>query len=416
MSQLPVSVLDILRRDLRLFRGLYEETWRRQGSPPSGLGGLSDLSELDQVFAGARPFRGALLKPLSAFSNLLSSGSAPPGLSSLNLGDAWGALGEVLAEKGAARWRFDPALTPRTATELGLDRAGTGLDETQRENRDGWERHASENARFVLAALERAPRGGTAVLVGAARAHDLPLSELVSHFAHVVIVDVCEVEDIRAGVARAIRDPALLERTTLERFDLTGSYNQFVTDIGGIVARAQDEAEAERNVDEYVSSYDVPADAVRLCESRTEPDFALSSMVLTQLGLPYKAFTARAFRARGFDAARVHDGVLDASLSALSCRVEQHHVAALLRLPKVAVLSSDVREGPVTVGPRGELVGLEPPRSQLAVKRLADRIPSRVEPLATTAWNWLRVVPRRPGARGSLMSVEGVVLGRQERG
>jgi hypothetical protein len=407
-----MTPLETLRRDLQRFRQLYQETLRQQGSPASGKQGLADLDGLLAVFAGERPFRGELLKPLSAFSNLLASGSLSQELSGSTFGDACDALGEVLAAKGASRWRFEPNVTKRVAAELGLDRAGKGLDQTQRENQSGWQRHASENGRFILSALDGAASGGTAVLVGAARAHDLPLAEIVRHFERVVIVDVCDVADTRSGIARVLSDPALLERITVERFDLTGSYGQFVADVGAVVSRAKSEAEAEREVDELVSAYDVPSHAVRLCGTEVEPDFALSSMVLTQLGLPYKAFVSRAFRARGFGPERAREGILAESLSALSCRVEQQHIAALLRIPKRAVLTSDVREGAVTLGPNAVLVPLEKPRSQLGVRCLTDRIPSRIKPLAHAAWDWLRVAPKRPGAPGSLMNVEGVALER----
>jgi hypothetical protein len=325
-------------------------------------------------------------------------------------------LGELLASQGKGRWRFDPGLTKRVAGELGLDRTGKGLDQTERENRPGWDRHASENVRFVLTALEQVPHPGTAVVLGATRSHDLPLADIVARFERVIIVDVTREDDTRANAARAVVRPELLERISVERFDLTGSYNQFVSDVSALVSRATTASDAERAIDELVSEYDVPADSVRLTAADVEPDLAISSMVLSQLGLPYKAFVARAFRARGFGPERVREGILEQSLAALACRVEQHHIGALLRIPKQAVLTSDVREVAVTLGPQGDLVALGAPRSQLAVRYLTDRIPSRVTPRAEAAWEWLRIVPKRPGAEGSLMSVEGVVLERQNAG
>jgi hypothetical protein len=404
--------VETLRHNLQLFRAMCEDRLRREGVSPQGVRSVADLVALEDVLAGGQPFRGELFGPLSSFANLCASGNLPGAFSPANLGDACVALGAVLASKGLGRWRFEPALTKRSAEKLGFERVGGGLDRMQRENRSGWEAHASDNASFIRWALERVPHPGTAVVVGAARSHDLPLGELAARFEKVIVVDVCEPADTRAGVKRAIADASALERVAIERFDLTGSYNQFVADAGAIVARAGSEGDAERELDDLVSAYDVDERDVRLCREDVEPDFAVSSMVLTQLGLPYKAFVGRAFRARGFDPERVRAGILGDSLTALSCRVEQQHIAALLRLPKLSVLTSDVREGPVTLRPTGEVVALAPSQSQLSVPTLSDRVPSGVTPLARGEWDWLRVVPRRPGAPGSLMNVEGLVFAR----
>jgi hypothetical protein len=324
------------------------------------------------------------------------SGRLPDGFTRLNFGDACQALGQVLESKGAERWRFDPHVSKRTVTRLGLDGNGRGLDRLQRENRIGWEEHARESRRFILSAMERADATNLAVVVGGARAYDVPLEEIVRRFARVIIVDVC--------------DDVSPTGPSVERFDLTGTYNQFVADVGAIVARSQNESDAERDVDELVSSYDVPARAVRLCSEEVEPDFVVSSMVLTQLGVPFKSYVARAFHERGFDAKRIAEGSLGPSLSALACRIEQHHVAALLRVPKLAVLTSDVSETSVTLDPLGHFVRVGASRTQLSVENLTDRIPSGHEPIAHNAWNWLRIVPKRPGAPGASMSVEGLVF------
>jgi hypothetical protein len=385
---------------------------RSEGSSPKGLQTVADIEELWAVFSGARPFRGRLFGMLSGFANMLASGTLPPEFSRTNFGDACAALGEVAASKGLARWRFDPALSDDAADQLGVDRAGAGLDKTQSENQRGWQRHAAENTRFILAAINRVPSRQTAVVVGGARSHDLPLAEIAARFERVVIVDVCQAESSRENAARAIADHAALARVVVERFDLTGCYNQFVADVGAVVASAANETDAEREIDDLVSAYDVAPDIVGLCGADVEPDFAVSSMVLTQLGLPFKPFVEAAFRTRGFRPERVREGSLGDTLSALACRVEQNHISALLRVPELAVLSSDVRETPVTLGPTGELLPVGPPRSQLAVRSLSGRVPSGVVPLAQAAWDWLRVVPKHTGTTGSLMNVESVVLAR----
>jgi hypothetical protein len=406
-----MSELHAFRTNLRLFRELCEETMRVSGTSPKGLRGVADLRALEAVYAAEVPFRGELLQPLSAFSNLLISGRLPSVFTPLDLGDALGALGEVLASKGAGKWRFDPDVSKRTGARLAIDRMGRGLDRLRRENEIGWEGHARENARFIVSAMDRCPRTDAAVIVGGARAYDVPLAEIARRFARVIVVDICDENDVRNGIRRAVSDPALLTRISVERFDLTGVYNQFVADVASVVARAQSEHEAERRVDELVSSYDVPTEAVRLCRAPIDPDFAVSSMVLTQLGLPFQSFTGRVFQERGFRAERTKSGMLEQSLWAFASRLEQHHIGALLRIPRLAALTSDVSERAVTLGARGEIVGVGEPRTQLSVESLVDRIPRAAAPIAHGSWDWLRIVPKRPGAPGASMSVEGLVLG-----
>jgi hypothetical protein len=328
------------------------------------------------------------------------------------LGDACVALGQLLEARGSARWRFDPDLQPDTAEQLGLERASTGLDRTQSENQWGWRRHARDNVRFILDALEHVPRTSTAVIVGATRSFDLPLATIAARFERVILVDICAADETRANVVTTIADPAARARVSVECFDLTGTYNQFASEVRAIVSGASSEDDAERAIDLFVSSYDVPERAVRLCNAEVEPDLAISSMVLTQLGIPFGPFVANAFRARGFRPERVQKGILKESVAVFSSRIEQHHIAALLRVPRLAVLSSDVSQSVVGVGPAPELVLLEPPRLQLGVPSLSGRIPSAVKPLMSGAWDWLRVVPTQSGAPGALMNVEGVVFQR----
>ena len=118
-----MSCLGAFRTNLRMFRELCESTMRQSGPSPKGLRGVAELQALEALYAGERPFRGDLLKPLSAFCNLLVSGQLPGAFTRLNLGDACGALGEVLESRSTRRWRFDPDLSKRTAARLGLDPA-----------------------------------------------------------------------------------------------------------------------------------------------------------------------------------------------------------------------------------------------------------------------------------------------------
>jgi hypothetical protein len=392
-----------------MFRTLCEDTIKKGGSTPLGAKGVESLLALEDVLAGKRRFDGALLKPLAAFSHLLSSGQLPPGFAQLNFGDAILAVSEVMAHD-SPRWPFDPALGPPVAAKLGFDAVIAGIDRLEQENRAGWKQHADANAKFILDAALRAPRHDLVVICGGARAYDVPLGELAERFERIVVTDVSA-----AAAEQTVRDrvpQARRARVRVELFDLTGSYNRFVAGVDAALGQAKTVSEAERELAELCSSYDTPASAARLSSIVAQADLAVSSMVLSQLGVGYKAYMTDRFAQRGWDRARVKSAPLEPALSTLGSLVEQHHIAALLAHSQLAVITSDVSASVTVARPDGSIEKKGEPQEQLSVEALCDRIPGRAEIVADASWEWPRVVASKK-AVGMTMRVDAIVMRRR---
>jgi hypothetical protein len=398
-----------LEKSVRMFRTMCEDTIRKGGSTPLGAKGVESLLALEDVLASKRRFDGALLKPLAAFAHLLSSGQLPPGFARLNLGDAIMAVSEVTAHE-APRWSFDPALAPTVAARLGYDDVISGIDRLELENRAGWKQHGEANARFILAAADRVPRRDLVVIAGGARCYDVPLAELAERFERVVVTDVCAgaaEEMVRERVSESRR-----ARVRTELFDLTGSYNQFVSGVDAAVERAKNIGEAERAIVELCGTFDTPSSAARLSSETAEADLAVSSMVLSQLGVAYKSYVAQRFAERGFAREKVKQPPLELALSALGSMVEQHHIAALLAQSKLAVLTSDVSASALVARSDGSIEPKGEPQEQLSVDALCDRIPGRTEIVADASWEWPRVLPDRK-TTGMTMRVDAITMRRR---
>jgi hypothetical protein len=398
-----------LEKSVRMFRTMCEETIRRGGSTPLGAQGVQALTMLEDVLAGKRRFDGSLLKPLAAFAHLLSSGQLPPGFARCNLGDALLAVGEVSAHEPPT-WPFDPGLAPATAARLGFDAVIAGIDRLELENRTGWSEHGAASTKFILAAVELAPGRNRVIVAGGARAYDVPLAPLAEMFEQVVVTDVC-LEAAEENVRQRVGDKRRA-RVKVDRFDLTGSYNQFVATVDAVLAAARDVASAERALVDRITAYDAPSGAARLSGETGEADLAISSMVLSQLGVAYKAYVERCFGERGWDRARVKRSPLEPALSTLGALVEQHHIAALLDGARLAVLTSDVSAQSMVRRPDGSLEPHGQTEEQLSVEALVDRIPGRTEIIADTSWEWPRVEPE-PGRAGMTMRVDAIAMRRR---
>jgi hypothetical protein len=398
-----------LEKSVRMFRTLCEDTIKKGGSTPLGARGVDSLFALEDVLSGKRRFDGALLKPLAAFSHLLSSGQLPPGFARLNFGDAVLAVSEAMAHD-SPRWPFDPALDPAVASKLGFDAVIAGIDRLEQENRAGWKQHGDANAKFILNAALRAPRHDLVVICGGARAYDVPLAELAERFERVVVTDVS-----MAAAEQTVRDrvpEARRSRVRVELFDLTGSYNRFVSSVDAALGQAKTMSDAERALLELVGSYDTAPSAARLSSVAAQADLAVSSMVLSQLGVGFKAYVTERFAARGWDRGRVKSAPLEPALSTLASLVEQHHIAALLTHAQLAVITSDVSASVTVAHPDGSVERKGDPQEQLSVDALCDRIPGRTEIIADASWDWPRVMADKK-AVGMTMRVDAIAVRRR---
>lgn len=387
------------QKSVRLFHKFSEETARRRGGAPAARDGIVQLEALGAVLKAERFFSADLLEPLAAFTSLLQSSQLPPEFGDYSFADALLAIEEAHAEKrqnDEQRWEFDGEVPDEAASIAARfaplpSEPATGV-------------HAQELSRFVLDAASQA-EPGSLLVVGALAEPALPLDELCQRFARVTLsdLDLARLEElVRRRVPEALR-----ERVKLERYDVTGCAVAFQRAVQARVESASSAAHAEQALVELLQSYDVGGGSAGLSAKEEKPDLALSAMLLPQLGRGFRACVEQALAQRGFSAGPT---LMD-ELALLGIWLQQHHVSALLRRAKAAILVSGVSEVTLRSAPNGKKSAVGEPRDLLGVERLVERLPQTVEPRAEHSWEAPGPVDSRPGSENlSLLTLVEAVL------
>lgn len=369
------------QKSVRMFHKFSEETMRRRGGDPAGRESIAALAALEAVLKGERPFTAELREPLAAFTNLLQSSQLPPEFGDYSLGDALLAIEEAQADRRQGEpqhWEFEP--------DVGDEAAAALVGFWQPPAAPAPSMHADALRRFVLEAADAVdPR--SVLVVGALREPAVPIAELCQRFERVTLNDL-DLPALEERVRRVVPEP-LRAKVSVERYDPTGSYAAFASGVKSALEAAETQADAERALVELLESYDVGARSAGLSSREEQPDLAISAQVLPELGRgPPRALDA-AFSGRGFDAARL-DAPLSSALALFGCLLEQHHVQALLRRAKSAVLISAVSEVTLRQLPNGKDVAASEPRDLLSVERLVERLPTSADVKAEQSWEWRR--------------------------
>lgn len=389
------------QKSVRMFHKFSEETMRRRGGDPVGREGVVALAALEAVLKGERLFDGSLLEPLAAFTNLLQSSQLPPDFGDYSLGDALLAIEEAHAElrqNVEQHWEFSPQLSDEQAAAL-ADFVPPAATPTAGE-------HATKLRRFVLDAAQSV-EPSSALVVSALASPDLPLAELAARFERLTLsdLDLPRLEALRRTIAEPHQS-----RVKLERYDVTGSYTAFVAGAKAAVDGASSLAEAERALGALLESYDVGAGSAGLSAAEEKPSLAISAMLLPELGRGYGACISAALTARGWDGEAVNRAPLLPALTLLRCLVVQHHIHALLRRAKSAVLISPVSTVKLRTGPGGKATPIAEPTDLLSVERLVERLPETADVKAEQSWEWRQ--DRAPGTeqQSTLTLVEAVLV------
>jgi hypothetical protein len=390
------------QKSVRMFHKFSEETMRRRGGDQVGRESIVKLAAIESVLKAERLFDASLLEPLAAFTNLLQSSQLPPDFGDYSFGDALLAIEEShteLRQSAEQRWEFEPELDDEAAASLaGFAPAKVAPSAPE---------HAGKLRRFVLDATQQV-EPGAALVVGALACPDLPLAELAARFERLTLsdLDLPRLEElVRATIPELHR-----ERVKLERYDLTGSYVAFAQGVKDTVNGAGGPAQAEQALLSLLESYDVGAGSAGLSVAEGKPDLAISAMVLTELGCGFAPYIGSALSARGWDPDAAYRPPLRSSLELFRCLLVQHHIHALLRRAKAAVLVSAVSEVELRSGPGGKAAPAGEPVDLLFVERLEERLPEIAEIKAEQSWEWRQ--DRQVGAekRSLLTLVEAVLV------
>ncbi len=385
-----------------MFHKFSDETMRRRSGDPAGREGVEALAAIESALKAERLFDGTLLEPLAAFTNLLQSAQLPPDFGDYSLGDALLALEEAHAElrqSAEQRWEFAPELTDEEAATL--------VDFTPPAATPATGEHATKLSQFILdAAQHSAPE--SALVVGALSTPELPFAELAARFGRLTLSDL-DLPRLEQLVRRAIPEQHR-GRVKLERYDVTGSYAAFAAGAKAAVGSASTSAEAEQALVSLLESYDVGAASAGLSVAEEKPSLAISAMLLSELGRGYAACISALLAARGWDGQAVSRAPLAPALTFLSCLVEQHHIHALLRRAKSAVLVSAVSTVQLRSGSGTKPAPVGEPTDLLCVERLIERLPEIAEVKAEQSWEWRQDRPAGDEKPSLLTLVEAVLV------
>lgn len=370
----------------------------------------AQLVALARAFAGQEPWSFELYRPLCAFGYALSRLDLPDLPAVLSFGDVMQALDDLQRATNDP-WQTHTAVATSTFEELGYESTSAGITRVRDSNTAAWREHGLNNKEFLLRAAELA--GGTrAVVIGAGKIYDIPLRKLAARFEQLVLVDI-DAGALAASVKQAGLEPALLERLSLLQADVTGINDSFMEKARAALALA-----GEDNVHtallELLHSYrlEEPPD-IFIDGAARAPDFACSSMVLSQLATPLTRYVQQRFAARFPQSQRAQADEFQIALGQFAHRVQQDHVRALLKVAPRVALSSDVTDRYTALDEHGNMMQavarlplLGAPVLEALVPRLRARSVLRAE------WEWRHVIPTRSKPRGRTVQVNGVLFER----
>ncbi len=386
------------QKSVRMFHKFSEETTRRRGGDQSAREGIAHLAAIEAVLKGERAFGPELLQPLAAFTNLLQSSQLPPDFGDYSFGDALLAVEAAQQERRQNEpqvWEFEGESSPEAATKLQRFSASVNAERPTE--------HASKLRRFVLDAAQTV-EAGSLLIVGALAEPSLPLAELCARFARVTLNDL-DLQALEERVRASVPEPHR-ERVKLERYDPTGSYAAFTQAVDERVSAASGPADAQERLSSLLQSYDVSAGSAGVSAVEEKPNLAISAMLLSRLGEGLPAYVAAALDARGWS---LSASVL-AELELFRCLLAQHHIHALLRRARAAVLISAVSEVDVESLPNGKKSARGEPRDLLGVERLEERLPEIAEIKAEASWELAVAHPNGKEKLSLLTLVEAVLV------
>lgn len=371
---------------------------RRRGGDQAGRESLAHLAAIESVLKAERLMSPELLEPLAAFTNLLQSAQLPPDFGDFSFGDALLAIEEAQGElrrNAPQHWEFEGEVTEAAAGALAA-LAPSPAEPPAAE-------HANQLRRFVLDAADTV-QPGSLLVVGALAEPALPLAELCARFDRVTLSDL-DLSRLEGLVRQAVPEE-LRARVKLERYDVTGSAATFAGAVSSRVAAATSAASAEEALVSLLQSYDVSAGSAGLSASQDKPNLAVSAMLLSRLGEGFGPLMSAALATRGFRSG----APLAAQLTLFRSYLVQHHIHALLRRAKAAVLVTAVSEVELQTLPSGKKDAVSEPRDLLGVERLEERLPEIAEIKAEHSWELARPLEGSSENRSVLTLVEALLV------
>jgi hypothetical protein len=366
---------------------------------------------LERAFRGAEPWSFEQYQHLRFFAHALSRLDLPDLPARLSFGDILDALDE-LRSAAVAAWPTHAAVMDSTLGELGYTSTSAGITRIRDANKASWREHAANNKQFVLRAAERAA-GSRAVVVGAGKLYDIPLRQLAERFEQLLLVDI-DAAAMAESVEQVGLPPSLRERLSLFQADVTGINDVFIERARAALSLTG-EIEVYTALLELLRAYRVDEPPRLLPESAAAgpPDFASSSMVLSQLAAPLTQYVQAQFARRFPASERTQALEFQVALGQFTHRVQHAHVRSLLAVAPLVALSSDIAEQYVGLDAQGNVREGAEFMALIGASSLAALVPrQQARVVLGHEWQWRHVVPTRSKPHGRTVLVAGVAAER----
>ncbi len=371
----------------------YVEVVPRIKQPPVSL---AQAEHLRAVLSGSQPRTDEDFELLVNFArSMYRVGQLDPNTPQINLGDVLTAVA-LLPQAGELPWTFDTRIDADAFAKLHFRETSLGLADTRRKNREGWKSHAQKNRAFIEAVAHQTQRRGSAVVLGAGHAFDLPLAQLAKTFDRLILIDI-DGEALNTTVRGVLKDPGLRARTELRVLDLTGINGQFVRRIDEAVAEAENAGAARDRIEALCWNYRLLPP--RLLAEEEPADLLVSSCVLSQVSWPHRVYARRVYERR-FGSLR---GPLELRwarhFTYLELRLQQDHLTSLVGVAEHVALTSDVVSNTTALDAAGVECRIGRPIPILGVPSLLERVPQlfRVERHASWLWGFAKVTRTENG-------------------
>ncbi len=371
----------------------YLEVVPRIKQPPVSL---AQTEHLRAVLAGSRARTEEDLELFVTFAQAMYRvGQMDASTPQLNLGDVLTTLA-LVPHPGEVPWTYDTRIDADAFAKLRFHETSSGLADTRRKNRKGWEAHAKKNRAFIEDVVRQTQGREVAVVLGAGHAFDLPLVELARKFEKLVLVDI-DAEALNATVRGVLKDPGLRARAELRLLDLTGVNGQFVQRVDEAVAAADNAVEARDRIEALCWTYRIAPP--RLLPQEEHADLLVSSCVLSQVSWPHRVYARRVYEQRF--------GALPSALelrwarhfTSLELRLQQDHLTSLAGVAEQVALTSDVVSHSTVLDTSGVECRSGRPIPILGAQSLLERVPKlfQVEHHASWLWGFAKVARTRGG-------------------
>ena len=267
-------------------------------------------------------------------------------------------------------------------------------------------RHEAESRRMIFQAAE-AVEPGRVIVLGGGACSEIPLAELAARFQLVTLNDI-QRDAVEPALGRLPAEAR--NKVDVQIADLSGVTDVVLEKLRGAVHDAGDADDAIARMSQVVAEQ--PAVGMTIAR---QYELVIASCLLSQLNFWIVQGSRDVLSQRFAEEANRLDESRQwqTALEALSRRIEQRFMADLAKLVAErgrVYLSESVQMCFIELAPNGQWQ-TEGTWRMLESKDLRTYVPAQLTVIAEARWEWIVWPPQKPGDRGRLFEVQGLVLG-----